>query len=75
MSAGVSGPVLLSLASVRESREGVETPNIGCIRWRVRLGVSSESCCEARSRLPNGEFFSPDIGLSCQSNESSRGSG
>ena len=61
MSAGVSGPVLLSLLWVRESREGVENPNIGCNRCFRRREVSSESCCEARRRFPKGEFLSPDI--------------
>jgi len=58
MSAGVSGPVLLSLVCVRESKEGVEIPNIRC---RRRREVSSEPCCEARKRFPKGEFLSPDI--------------
>lgn len=61
MSAGVSGPVLLSLLWVRESKEGVENPNIGCNRCFRRREVSSESCCEARRRFPKGEFLSPDI--------------
>ncbi len=55
--------MLLSLVCARESSEGVETPNIGVVRCRVRRGVSSESCCEARNLLPNGEFLSPDIAL------------
>jgi len=61
MSAGVSGPALLSLVWVRESREGVEIPKIGCSRCFRRREGSSEFCCEARRRFPKGEFLSPDI--------------
>jgi hypothetical protein len=63
--------VLLSLVvGLEESSEGVEaavveadTPKIGFIRGRLRLGASSSvSWCEARRRFPKGEFLRPDMG-------------
>ena len=65
---GESGP-LLSREVDLESNEGVDeepeedaTPKIGFIRGRLRLGdLSSASWCDARRRLPKGEFFRPDI--------------
>jgi len=67
---GDSGPPLLSLVFGRESKEGVDkgavaTPNMGFTRARVLRGVcSSASRCEARRRLPKGEFLSPDMMIS-----------
>ena len=64
---GDSGPPLLSLVFGRESKDGVDrgagaTPNIGFTLARVLRGVSSSaSRCEARRRLPKGEFLSPDM--------------
>lgn len=54
-----------------ESNDGVEpgpedeeTPKIGLIFGLFRLGASSSvSWCDALSRLPKGEFLSPDIGV------------
>ena len=64
---GDAGPPLLSLVFGRESKDGVDkdagaTPNMGFTRARVLRGVSSSaSRCEARRRLPKGEFLSPDM--------------
>jgi hypothetical protein len=59
------------VVGLEESSEGVEvvvvefTPNMGFIRGRFRFGASSSvvSWCEARKRLPNGEFLRPDMGM------------
>jgi hypothetical protein len=73
LSTGESGPAELPLVVGRdgESRPGVDedaigaggaTPNTGFLR-RPRRGVSSaaSSLCDARKRLPKGEFLSPDM--------------
>jgi hypothetical protein len=70
---GESGPAELPLVVGRdgESSPGVEddamgavgaTPNTGFLT-RARRGVSSaaSSLCDARKRLPKGEFLSPDM--------------
>lgn len=69
----VSGEsVALSLVVGRDesTRDGVDvdaTPKYGMVvRGRFLLWPSSsKSCCEARSRLPNGEFLRPDIAEAC----------
>ena len=67
---GDSGPPLLPLVVglELESRDGVEEepddePKMGLTRGRFLFGASSSvSWCNARRRLPKGEFFKPAIG-------------